>query len=309
MSRTFQRRVPVTASLALAAFCATAAVAAPLGTPTLSAAGATQTSIDITFTAGTGGAPAGFSLQWMTLDAYNANAGWYLSDDPLLCKASFSGVPGYFAGNFNNYTLAAAGDSTQVTVGDLTFDQGASTSCNGPLVCGTTYVFHAFSHAVPKTSWKRSDFSADLSATTVSCTPPPEGCTLTQGYWSTHGAAGKAGGKDELGNYIDHWPVTSLTLGTTTYTEAQLQAIFDKPAGGNGLIALAHQLIAAKLNIADGADPSSIQSSIDAADAMIGSLVVPPIGLGSLAPSATSALVGALDAYNNGVTGPGHCGE
>jgi hypothetical protein len=35
--------------------------------------------------------------------------------------------------------------------------------------------------------------------------------------------------------------------------------------------------------------------------------VVPPIGAGDREPSDTSALVDALDDYNNGVTGPGHC--
>jgi len=73
------------------------------------------------------------------------------------------------------------------------------------------------------------------------------------------------------------------------------------------LLSLAHQLIAAKLNIANGSSAVSIQSSIDAADALIGSLVIPPVGSGTLAPSATSALVTALTNYNEGATGPGHC--
>jgi cysteine-rich repeat protein len=37
--------------------------------------------------------------------------------------------------------------------------------------------------------------------------------------------------------------------------------------------------------------------------------VVPPIGSGSLSTTATSSLVGALDDYNSGKTGPGHCGD
>jgi hypothetical protein len=76
---------------------------------------------------------------------------------------------------------------------------------------------------------------------------------------------------------------------------------------GNGLISLAHQLIAAKLNVARGADGSTIASAIAAADALIGSLVVPPAGGGSLAPGTTSALVQTLDNYNSGLTGPGAC--
>jgi cysteine-rich repeat protein len=116
-------------------------------------------------------------------------------------------------------------------------------------------------------------------------------CTLTQGYWKNH---------------PDAWPVTSLTLGTVTYDQAELIVILKTPVKGNGLIALAHQLIAAKLNVAAGADDASIEASITAADALIGSLVV---GEDRLATSETSDLNGALDAFNNGDVGPGHCGD
>jgi hypothetical protein len=56
-------------------------------------------------------------------------------------------------------------------------------------------------------------------------------CTFTQGYWENHPAA---------------WPVDSLVLGDHEYTQAELLQILDQPVAGNGLIALAHQLIAAK---------------------------------------------------------------
>lgn len=96
-------------------------------------------------------------------------------------------------------------------------------------------------------------------------------------------------------------------LGTINYAQVQLLQIFNQPAAGNGLLALAHQLIATKLNIANGADPSAIQSAVNSADALIGALVVPPIGNGFLSPGATSTLTNTLDNYNLGVTGPGHC--
>lgn len=117
----------------------------------------------------------------------------------------------------------------------------------------------------------------------------PEGCTFTQGWYKNHDWDGSA------------------TLGTVAYTEAQLRAILDTPVKGNGLISLAHQLITAKLNIDGGADPSAISQAIADADALIGALVVPPIGSGYLDPSVTSALVDALSDFNEGITGPGHC--
>ncbi|MBA2541621.1 MAG: hypothetical protein H0V17_18400, partial [Deltaproteobacteria bacterium] len=71
------------------------------------------------------------------------------------------------------------------------------------------------------------------------------------------------------------------------------------PVKGNGLVSLAHQLIAAKLNLANGADDTSIADEIAAADALIGSRVVPPAGNGYLSTSSTSSLIGALDGFNN----------
>ncbi|HTM22586.1 MAG TPA: myxococcus cysteine-rich repeat containing protein, partial [Kofleriaceae bacterium] len=108
-------------------------------------------------------------------------------------------------------------------------------------------------------------------------------CAFTQGYWKNH---------------PDAWPVSSLSLGGHVYTEAELLAIFDEAPAGNGLISLAHQLIAAKLNVAAGAPDDDIADTIAEADALIGDLVVPPIGDGFLDPADTSALNDALTAFN-----------
>lgn len=165
--------------------------------------------------------------------------------------------------------------------------QYASTSFGPIALTPGTYWFRVKAMST-EARVRNSDFVV-ISFTVVAC---PTGCTLTQGYWKNH---------------EEDWPVSTLTLGTVSYSQPQLLAIFDSPVAGNGLISLAHQLIAAKLNIANGASGSAIASSIAAADALIGSLVVPPVGGGSLDPSATSALVTALDNYNRGITGPGHC--
>jgi hypothetical protein len=282
----------------LGAAGALAAKKTKMDTPLISCGAAAQTYIELQVCApaGTGatGAPAGFSIQWMTAAAFAANGNqWLLSDDPNLCKASFSGNA-----NFSRYNLAA-GQCVTVRIGDLLFDNGASTNCAGPLVCATDYVFRAFAHAT--STLNRSDFTPNLTCSTTACGNTGV-CTLTQGYWKTHGPEGCV-----TGNNTNTWPVTSLTLGTVTYTDLQLCSILNRPTAGNGLVALAHQLIAAKLNVANGADDSAVAADIAAADALIGSLVVPPVGSGSLAPSATSALTIALDDYNSGAKGPGHC--
>lgn len=253
-----------------------------MSTPTLSWTGSTAVTISLLVTAGATGAPAGFSLQWVEASQF-ATTGWPASDDPLLCKASFSG-------NAQNSRFnLAPGGSTPVEVGNL-FDEepGVSFNCD-ELKCGTEYVFRAFAHATRDLN--RSEFTPNLTASTLPCTPNA-GCTRTQGYWKNHAEA---------------WPVSTLQLGSNTYSAAQLLSILNTPAQGNGLLSLAHQLIAAKLNVASGADPSALGTAIADADALIGSLQIPPTGSGFLAPSLTSGLTTTLDQYNNGATGPGHC--
>jgi hypothetical protein len=122
------------------------------------------------------------------------------------------------------------------------------------------------------------------------------GCTLTQGFWKNH---------------PEDWPVTTLTLGTVSYSQTDLLKILNQPVKGNGLVSLAHQLIAAKLNIANSASGTVISATIAAADAKIGALVVPPIGTGSLSTSSVGGLVTGLDQFNNGLAagGPGHCAQ
>jgi hypothetical protein len=269
-----------------------------MSTPTITCGGSTQDSINVIVTAGPTGAPAGFSLQWMTADDYAANGyQWFDSSDERLCKGSFSGNA-----NLSRYELGP-NESISVNVGEFLFDNGASTNCSGELVCGTDYVFRAFAHA--SNSLNRSDFSPDHTCSTLECDIDPAGCTYTQGYWKTHGPV-------PVGNNNYVWPASvqsgGMTLGTVNYTAAQLLAIFNTPAAGNGAISLAHQLIAAKLNIANGTPaPAVVTNAIAAADGLIGGLVIPPVGAGSLPSSSTSGLTGTLASYNEGAIGPGHC--
>jgi hypothetical protein len=103
------------------------------------------------------------------------------------------------------------------------------------------------------------------------------------GYWKNHPEASA---------------VTELQLGNVTYTQEQLLSVMHQPVRGNGLVSLAHQLITTKLNVANGADPSCIQQAIADADALIGDLVVPPVGDGYLVPRDVNALKDTLEDYN-----------
>jgi hypothetical protein len=266
---------------------------AKLDPPTLAETSSTRTTITLSVCAGPSGAPSGFSLQWMTAAALAAAGGWPASDDLSLCKAGFAGHP-----PASGYSLAPA-ECTSVTVGALS-GNGVTTTCPGDLACGTEYVFRAFALATKTTA--KSNYTPDLVGSTASCDP---GCTFTQGYWATHNPV--ICDTDPTSPFCTAWPVSSLLLGTVTYTDAQLVSILETPINSNGLIALAHQLIATKLNVANGADPTAIASTIVAADALIGNLVVPPVGSDVLTLAAVVDLVAALVDYNTGVTGPGHC--
>ncbi len=170
-----------------------------------------------------------------------------------------------------------------------------------------TATFTAINNTLPVAFTLRAASTFHAANILVRCVPPPPppsppaitGCTLTQGYWKNH---------------EEEWLNRTLTLGTRTipYTQAQLLSIFREPVRGNGLISLAHQLIAAKLNIAAGASvPTNVRNAINAADALIGGNLVGGSGGGYLSPDLTSMLTAILDQYNKGkaLGGPQHCDD
>jgi hypothetical protein len=126
---------------------------------------------------------------------------------------------------------------------------------------------------------------------TATPTQRANNCTYTQGFWRTH---------------ADDWPVDQIVIGSVTYTQAQALEILETPPRGDATYILAHQLIAAKLNILNGADPSDVATTIADADDW---LIEHPLGSDPSNPDRAEgiALAGVLDEYNNGLIGPGHC--
>lgn len=270
--------------------------------PSLFCAGSTGFSIALQVCAGRAGAPGGFSIDWTTIESFAAGSdglfgtsddnSWPETDASGICTASFVG-----RAHFSHRELGPNRCVT-VDVGQLLGDRGAPTNCSGSLHCGSSYVFRTVArgpavHAgIP--------VSPNLFCSTLRCTPAVSGCTVTAVYWRDHGPLPTRENEYE-------WGVLSLTLGAVTYSNLELQAILETPADGNGLIALAHQLIAAKLNVANGTDDADVASAVAAADKVIGDLVVPPGGSGYLAPGATWGITETLTGYNEGAIGPGHC--
>lgn len=287
--RTSQLRLALLGVLALA--LPAAALATQLDTPVLGSYSQGQAKITVFVLSGPSGAPAGFTVQWMKFSDFLANGQqFYETPNDLQSDAQFTGVPtlNTWGGTLTSFALEPSAGAA-VELGDIFDETGVATNATAllELTPHTPYILRARANA------GAVDDASDWSSAYVVDTRVNINCTYTQGFWKTHPSA---------------WPVTTLTLGTVTYNQAQLLLILDEPAHGNGLVILAHQLIATLLNVAQGADPTVVSAAISAAHAIIGGLVVPPIGGGSLPANATSTLTQTLDNFNNGVIGPGHCG-
>lgn len=120
--------------------------------------------------------------------------------------------------------------------------------------------------------------------------PPGGGCSLTPGFWMTHPEA---------------WPVNSLEIGGVLYTQQELLDIMMTPNAGDKTILMAFHLIATKLNVLSGSDPSALGSAIADADAWLANHG--GVGSGQKPWDGGEAIKNTLDDYNNGIIGPGHC--
>jgi hypothetical protein len=130
---------------------------------------------------------------------------------------------------------------------------------------------------------------------TATATPTPLVCPQGQGYWKNH---------------PDAWPVNMLALGSQTYTKTELLRILNTPVGGDASLILADQLIAAKLNIANGTNGTPVSSTIADADAVL-SLFTGKLPYG-VKPNTTNGQrmvhdAGTLESFNKGALTPG-CG-
>ncbi len=123
-------------------------------------------------------------------------------------------------------------------------------------------------------------------------------CPYSQGFWKNHGE-----GDCHSGNNADFWPATAfpMLVGTVAYAKADVcEMIRLNSAGGNALRTLARQLIAAKLNIANGS-PNLVAAELAQADALIGALDPRTASVQANSPlgQQMNALAGVLDMYNN----------
>lgn len=144
--------------------------------------------------------------------------------------------------------------------------------------------------------------------------PPVEdqdpGCTLTQGYWKTHSEYGPAPYDATWALLPDGADTEFFETGESWYT-----VFHTPPRGGNAYIQLAHQWMAAYLNVLAGAEDSAVASEIaEGADLLdeFDGLWDNPRALKRNHRSdfdRMGDLASTLDDYNNGLIGPGHCDD
>lgn len=140
---------------------------------------------------------------------------------------------------------------------------------------------------------------------TVCCAPPtPSGCTLTQGYWKNHNETRK-----NKSQKID-WPLPMDENDKLCAAEPRtlLQLLNVAPSGGNAYLILAHQYIAASLNVAKGATTTpEVDTALSQAQAILESNCGQAVHASTSTGYSMTLLAGILDAYNKGDVGPGHC--
>jgi hypothetical protein len=180
-----------------------------------------------------------------------------------------------------------------------TFDYGMWV---GPYeTCGT----YEFTNVASFVTIDTGATGADPWTVTVNV-PCGGGCTLTQGYWKTHSEYGPA-------PYDDTWAM--LTDGADTpffgTGKSYYEILWMEPRGGNAYLILAHQYIAAELNMLNGASmPSDVLNAWEEAGELLvkyeAKLSIPKKGEDR---ALAIQLYELLDDYNNGLIGPGHCSE
>jgi hypothetical protein len=131
-------------------------------------------------------------------------------------------------------------------------------------------------------------------------------CTLTQGYWKTHSEYGPAPYDATWAELADGADTEFFSSGMTYY-----EVLWTAPAG-NPYYILAHQYIAAELNILAEASDEAVSSEMAAAKALLETYTpaqVMAMSNNSAVKKSFTSLAGTLDKYNNGEIGPGHCDD
>ena len=166
-------------------------------------------------------------------------------------------------------TRSLTGPTGVVSVTQLTFNVGGTVATATALGLTVDQLFDTSANPISATATRclvrvvggtatSSTTTTTTSPSTTTTTLPGNTCPRGQGFWKNHPSG---------------WPVSTLTLGSQTYTESELLAVSRTPpaqqSGTDASLILARQLIAAKLNIANGSDPTTIGTTVADADGLL----------------------------------------
>lgn len=184
------------------------------------------------------------------------------------------------APDFDAYPVVDAVNGTSYSA---TFDQPVSVACGEELKVAI--------YVLANDGYATDEYKMYIYIGTCCDTDVEEGCTYTQGYWKNHNqyARGRRG---------TAWPISE---DTQMCGESWLD-ILRTPTRGDAWMILAHQWIAASLNDTTASTTAEVADALAVgADLLAGCEIAD--GDRALAIGASEI----LDAYNNGVVGPGHC--
>ncbi|UNP31642.1 hypothetical protein [Lysobacter gummosus] len=250
------------------------------------------------------------------LQAYDSNQAALAYGDPnvetdrcVVLTDLFNGTAGLNLGTGFGWTVQPllCGSFVHYATGDVDPDPDMVRSLDvfaSWLLPSQTGAGNSCEFMVPNLLTLATDNGANKSDEAVLSVRVPElcanaGCTYTLGYWKTHSTYGPA-------PYDATW--AAIGENTLFFSSGQTwYAVFwTPPKGGNAYYILAHQYMAARLNVEAGASaPTQVSSAIAQATAWFtGRSTTAPKG-----PARDTAinLAGILGSYNEGTTGPGHC--
>lgn len=146
---------------------------------------------------------------------------------------------------------------------------------------------------------------------------PDDGCTLTQGYWKNHSSQSRERNRRDRQQEQERtsaWPENPYFDEDTIFMDNGFEGIpgcpdrgtyldvLRTPPRGDVYVILAHQYIAAKLNLFGGVDDPDAWALIGEAFQILSDCTVD-----SSESARAHDLAEALTGFNEGAWGPGHC--
>lgn len=141
-----------------------------------------------------------------------------------------------------------------------------------------------------------------------------DGCTLTQGYWKNHSDCprnGKGPKRDNTWDSIgpDENNQTGENSSFFISEQSYCEVFATNPGHGGKYYILAHQYIAAELNLLNNSNPVDVAQAFNESTKFLETYSPSDVEKSKELQSKCVLLGGVLDKFNNGIIGPGHCDE